>query len=113
MLVTYPLDHFRRIYSPLNFRFSQKTKKIKYVYLLDNFFENHSLNEPKKIPSSKKFYLFRKIVKKTKNGDQKRIYPLPDMTKKSSISLNKFIFSGVVGPLPRCEDSHRLKEGQS
>ena len=31
VLVTYPPDHFRRIYSPSNFRFSQKTKKIKYV----------------------------------------------------------------------------------
>ena len=31
MLVTYPLDHSRRIYSPSNFRFSQKTKKIKFV----------------------------------------------------------------------------------
>ena len=31
MSVTYPLDHFRRIYSPSNFRLSQKTKKIKFV----------------------------------------------------------------------------------
>ena len=31
VLVTYPLDHFCRIYSPSNFRFSQKTKKIKFV----------------------------------------------------------------------------------
>ena len=31
VLVTYPLDHSRRIYSPSNFRFSQKTKKIKFV----------------------------------------------------------------------------------
>ena len=27
VMVTYPLDHFCRIYSPSNFRFSQKTKK--------------------------------------------------------------------------------------
>ena len=27
VLVIYPLDHFRWIYSPSNFRFSQKTKK--------------------------------------------------------------------------------------
>ena len=27
VLVTYPLDHFCGIYSPSNFRFSQKTKK--------------------------------------------------------------------------------------
>ena len=31
VLVTYPLDHSRRIYSPSNFRFSQRTKKIKFV----------------------------------------------------------------------------------
>ena len=31
VLVTYPLDHSRRIYSPSNFRFCQKTKKIKFV----------------------------------------------------------------------------------
>ena len=31
VLVTYPLDHSRRICSPSNFRFSQKTKKIKFV----------------------------------------------------------------------------------
>ena len=31
VLVTYPLDHFCRINSPSNFRFSQKTKKIKFV----------------------------------------------------------------------------------
>ena len=31
VLVTYPLDHSRRIYSPSNFRFGQKTKKIKFV----------------------------------------------------------------------------------
>ena len=30
------------------------------------FFENDSLNEPKKIPSSKNFYLFRKMVKNAK-----------------------------------------------
>ena len=28
VLVTYPLDYSRRIYSPLNFRFLQKTKKM-------------------------------------------------------------------------------------
>ena len=33
VLVTYPLDHFRRMYSPSNFRFSQKTKKIKFVFI--------------------------------------------------------------------------------
>ena len=27
VLFTYPLDHSQRIYSPLNFRFIQKTKK--------------------------------------------------------------------------------------
>ena len=31
VLVTYPLDYFRRIYSLSNFRFSQKTKEIKFV----------------------------------------------------------------------------------
>ena len=31
VLVTYPLDHSRRIYSPSNFRFTQKTKKMKCV----------------------------------------------------------------------------------
>ena len=31
VLVTCPLDHSRRMYSPSNFRFSQKTKKIKFV----------------------------------------------------------------------------------
>ena len=31
VFVTYPLDHSRRIYSPSNFRFIQKTKKIKFV----------------------------------------------------------------------------------
>ena len=31
VLVTYPLDHSQRIYSPSNFRFIQKTKKIKIV----------------------------------------------------------------------------------
>ena len=31
VLVTYPLNHFRRIYSPSNFRFIKKTKNIKCV----------------------------------------------------------------------------------
>ena len=43
--------------------------------VLDNiFFENDPFDEPKKMPSSKKFHIFRKIVK-NENGDHNRIYP--------------------------------------
>ena len=32
----------------------------------DHFFENDPLDKPKKMPMSKKFYLFRKMVKNAK-----------------------------------------------
>ena len=44
------------------------------VGLKQILFENDPLDEPKKISSRKKFYLFRKIVKK-QNVDQNRTYP--------------------------------------
>ena len=33
---------------------------------LDNIFENYPLDEPKKMPPRKKFYLFRNLVKNAK-----------------------------------------------
>ena len=35
--VTYPLDNFRRIYSPSNFRFSHKTKKSNLFLFNNNY----------------------------------------------------------------------------
>ena len=36
--------------------------------VLDNFFENDPLDEPKPMPASKKFFLFRKTVKNAKSN---------------------------------------------
>ena len=44
VLITYPLDHSQRIYSPSNFRFMQKTNIIKYVPIL---FKQHLYYVPK------------------------------------------------------------------
>ena len=47
-------------------------QNLKGRSFFDNFFENGPLDEPRKMPPSKKFYLFRKLDK-TQNGDQNRI----------------------------------------
>ena len=41
-------------------------QNLKGRSLFDNFFENGPLDEPRKMPPSKKFYLFRKLVKNAK-----------------------------------------------
>ena len=50
-------------------------QNLKGRSVLDNFFfENDPLDELNQMPLSKKFYLFRKLVK-TQNSGQNRIYP--------------------------------------
>ena len=47
-------------------------QNLKGISVFNKFyFENDPLDEPKKMPPSKNFHLFRKLVK-TQNGDQNR-----------------------------------------
>ena len=50
-------------------------QNLKGKSVLDNFFENDPLNEPKNMPWSEKFYLLRMIQSKTQVGGQNGIYP--------------------------------------
>ena len=75
--------------------FSPILQNLRGSSVLDNFFENNPLDEPKRMPLSKKFCIFRKLVKNAKwwsksnlplsHSPNRKTFPFKKGFKKSEI----------------------------
>ena len=66
LCISEPSAFYRHFVRPIPVFLGSILQNLKGRSGLDNFFENDPLDQPKKMPPSRKFYLFRKSVKNAK-----------------------------------------------